>query len=119
LPAKEGIKGASGDRNAESVVEECPKEVLFDHAEGSPAEANRRHQGAEVTAHENDASASDGDPRTRAHCHAHLGCSQRRRIVDAVSGKHHRSSVLAKAVHDGPFVSGKAFGMVFVNAKAL
>ena len=81
------IKHTGCQRNADNIIEEGPKQVLLDVADGSPRQFHRCDSVDQVALHQHNVRGLNGHVGASADGNAHIGPRQRRSVVDAVS--HH------------------------------
>ena len=99
LPAEEGNPDSRCQGNADHIIEKCPKEVLVNIAQGSPAEADGRRYIAKPTLHQNNIRCINGDICACPNGDPHIGPGQSRSVIDAISHHGHLAFFLQSADH--------------------
>src|SRR4051794_36269180 len=78
--AEERVEGAGCNGDKEDVIAVGPEEVLADGAEHATRETDRRDEGREIAAHEDDVAGLDRDVGAAADRDADVGLSEGGRI---------------------------------------
>ena len=88
------VPASGGDGDADNVVEEGPKQVLFDIADGGLGEFNGSGHIQQVAAHQHNIGGLHGYIGACTNGNPHIGTGQSRSVVDAIAHHGHLLAAL-------------------------
>src|SRR6266849_3359784 len=118
-PAEYRVESAGGDRNSDRIVEKGERQILFDISNRRAAQLARSHDSAQVALHQRDARVFNRRVRSSPHGDSYIGCRQRRRVVNSVTGHRNNATLIFQILYDLAFPLGPDFRLNLFDLQLL